>query len=99
MKKTLWIVAAVLALGILAAALTVPNARQDIREEGRGAIREAVIRSAVQCYAVEGVYPPSLEHLERNYGLRVNHEDYVIFYNVFASNQLPDVQVLVRGEG
>lgn len=99
MKKSLCIAAVVLVIALVVAVLTVPTAKKDVREEGRGAIRQAVIHSAVQCYAVEGVYPPSLSYLEEKYGLRVNHDDYIIFYDVFASNQLPNVQVLVRGEG
>lgn len=91
--------AAVLAVLLLVLALAIPTMTQDVQDGGKSAIRDAVLRSAVQCYAVEGVYPPSLEYLEAHYGLRVNHEDYVIFYDVFASNQLPNVRVLARGEG
>ena len=47
---------------------------------------------------MEGVYPESLSYLEKNYGLTVNRQDYIITYEVFADNQLPSVQVLVRGE-
>ena len=35
----------------------------------------AVQQSALQCYTVEGAYPPNLEYLEENYGLRVNTTD------------------------
>ena len=47
---------------------------------------------------VEGAYPESLSYLKEHYGLTVNEKDYIITYEVFASNQMPDVQVLVRGE-
>ena len=49
------------------------------RELGEGsavAIRAAVQRSALQCYAVEGAYPPDLQYLEDNYGLQVNKKDF-----------------------
>ena len=59
----------------------------------------AVLRSAMECYAVEGVYPESLDYLEQHYGLRVNHRDYIVTYEVFASNQPPSIQVLLKGEG
>lgn len=92
--------AALLLLAVaLGAGWLIPRIRNDIREGSRNAIREAVIRSAVECYAVEGAYPESLEHLEKHYGLTVNHRDYIITYDVFAENQLPTVRVLVRGEG
>lgn len=65
---------------------------------GRAAVREAVLRSAVECYTLEGAYPESLEYLEKHYGLTVNKKEYIVTYEVFADNQLPTVQVLVRGE-
>lgn len=68
------------------------------RNQARAAVREAVLRSAVECYTLEGAYPESLEYLEKHYGLTVNKKEYIVTYEVFADNQLPTVQVLVRGE-
>lgn len=59
-------------------------------------LSDAIIRSAVQCYAIEGFYPPDIEYLENNYGLVVNHNKYVVSYNVFASNIMPDVEVFIK---
>ena len=69
---------------------------KDISEEGAEAIRDAVIRSARQCYVVEGIYPPNLEYLESNYGLHINTKDYYVNYDAFSSNIPPDVIVLIR---
>lgn len=89
-----------LLLVVLAAAgcALAPRVQKDIRESGREAVREAVIHSAVECYTVEGAYPESLSYLEEHYGLVINHRDYIVAYDVFAENQPPVVQVLVRGE-
>ena len=98
-KHKKWICAAVLLLAVAAGiAALLPGMRRSIRETGRAAVKNAVIRSAVECYAVEGAYPDSLSYLEQHYGLTVNHRDYIVSYEVYAGNQLPDVQVLVRGE-
>ena len=70
------------------------NAGRDISEEGAAAIREAVRRSALQCYVVEGVYPPDLAYLEDNYGLQVNTEDYYVTYEAFSSNLPPTIRVM-----
>lgn len=86
-------------LAVLLLAAPLPGIRRGIRENSREAIRDTVLRCAVECYAVEGAYPDSLSYLEEHYGLTVNHQDFVVTYTVFASNQLPEVQVLVRGEG
>ncbi len=50
----------------------------------------------MQCYVVEGVYPPDLQYLENNYGLRVNTEDYYVVYDCFASNLPPTIRVIAR---
>lgn len=97
-KKTGWLVL-VLALLLLAllVALSFGHAGHDVSEEGAAAIREAVRRCALQCYVVEGVYPPDLPYLEENYGLQINTEDYLVVYDCFASNLPPTIRVIGRG--
>lgn len=67
-----------------------------LREQGAAAVRDSVLDAALQCCAVEGAYPSTLDHLEREYGLRVNHDDYVITYEAFAGNVMPSVVVVPR---
>ena len=50
------------------------------------------------CYAVEGRYPESLEYLEENYGIRVDREEYLVLYEVFADNVKPRFRVRRIGE-
>ena len=69
---------------------------EDMKEEGAMAIRTMVQRGALQCYAVEGVYPPSLQYLEDNYGLQINTDDYYVTYEAFASNLPPTVIVQAK---
>ena len=69
---------------------------RDISHEAAGSVKEAVERAALQCYAVEGAYPPDLEYLIENYGLAVNTKDFYIRYDAFASNLPPDVRVEVK---
>ena len=83
-----------LLLGALA--LLFSDGGRDLDESSALAIREAVQRSALQCYAVEGVYPPDLQYLEDNYGLQVNQEDFYVTYDAFASNLPPTVRVTRR---
>ncbi len=72
---------------------------RDIGDESALAIQQTVEREALQCYAVEGVYPPDLEYLENNYGLQINTEDFYVTYDVFASNMPPTVIVTPRHHG
>lgn len=55
--------------------------------------KQAAVRTAVECYATEGIYPPDVKYMEKNYGLTYDHTKYVIFYDVFASNIMPQIEV------
>lgn len=70
-----------------------------LAQQSAASVKTAVLRSAMQCYAVEGVYPENLDYLEKQYGLIVNHNRYIITYEAFSSNLLPEVSVLPKGEG
>ena len=87
-----WIALALLVL-LFAALLIVWRPGRDLGDESAAAIREAIRRSALQCYAVEGIYPPNLQYLEDNYGLQVNTKDFYVTYDAFASNLPPTVRV------
>ena len=69
---------------------------QSMREQGAYSVRNSILEAARQCCAIEGSYPPSLEYLEENYGLVVNHADYIITYDVFAENIAPTVVAVPR---
>ena len=62
-------------------------------ERGAETLRDAIRRASVQCYAIEGRYPPSVEYLEENYGIKIDRERYDVFYSGFASNFMPDITV------
>ena len=70
------------------------NLRDGRDSEGRQQLEDAVRRSAVACYAAEGIYPPDLEYLEEHYGVQVDRQRYTVVYEIFASNLMPDVTVL-----
>ena len=99
-KRKTWIsvLIGLVLVGVLFGVLTVTrrNAGRDVDEESITAIRKAVEQSALQCYVVEGAYPPSLSYLQENYGLRINTEDYYVVYRAYAENQLPDIRVARR---
>ena len=69
------------------------NTDRDMDEESLLSVKSAIQRSALQCYVVEGVYPPDLAYLQDNYGLQVNTDDFYIVYDAFAENLPPDVLV------
>lgn len=56
-------------------------------------IKRAILNASVQCYALEGSYPPDLSYLQEHYGIQLEPDRYFYLYEVFASNVMPDVEV------
>ena len=91
-------VAVAVAVVLLVALLAVGAnfARLTARDQAAVSVRDSILNAAVQCCAVEGSYPSSLAHLERDYGLFVNHADYVVVYAWLGDNVAPSVVVRPR---
>ena len=69
---------------------------RDRQKEGKQQLEEALRRAAVTCYAVEGFYPSDLEYIISQYGLQYDDSQYVVYYEVFASNLMPEITVLEK---
>jgi hypothetical protein len=55
-------------------------------------VRKIINKALVQCYALEGTYPSEIEYLEK-YGVILNRDYYVYYYDFIVSNIMPDVMV------
>ena len=73
-------------------------ARTDRAEEAAAQLETAIRRACVTCYAVEGRYPQNLAYLESKYGILIDRQAYLVRYDAFAENLLPDISVTVREE-
>lgn len=91
------VVVFVLIAAFFLAALSSSARRNDAREQEM--VAAALQRAVVTCYAVEGRYPPNLEYIYQNYGVRVDESRYMVFYDVIAANVMPGVQVMRVGGG
>lgn len=60
--------------------------------------RDAIIKGAVQCYAVEGRYPEDLSYLEKHYGVRYDKKKFIVSYEITGSNRMPQVTVIPLNE-
>ena len=60
-------------------------------------VYDAVKNAALTCYAAEGSYPENLQYLRDHYKLAYNQEKFVVEYDAFASNLMPTINVLERG--
>jgi len=70
------------------------NVSKTSMKESKKNLELAVRRAVVECYAIEGMYPPNIEYLEKNYGLMIDHKNYIVHYEVFASNILPTINII-----
>ena len=85
---------------VLAAAVLLVN-RIDTAQDAAETdiVRDAVKNAALTCYAVEGAYPDSVDYLREHYRLAYDEDRYLITYDAFASNMIPDIWVTEVGVG
>ncbi|MDR0904804.1 MAG: hypothetical protein LBN00_01290 [Oscillospiraceae bacterium] len=65
-------------------------------EEQMQMLRDNINRAVVSCYALEGSYPESLDYIREHYNVRIDDEKFVVHYMIFASNIMPDVDIMER---
>ena len=78
------ILLAVLVVGCVWNGITVTTTRT--RAQEKQSLEEAIQRDIVTCYALEGVYPESLEYLKEHYGLTYNEDRYIVNYEALGCN-------------
>ena len=83
-----------LTLGIVLGSM--PSVLENTRAEKRNMAEETLRRAVVSCYALEGRYPPDIDYLRRNYGVQISETDYIVHYEIFAENIMPEITVLER---
>ena len=82
---------------ITAVIVSMPSFRRSGGRIRAESIEQTIKKYAIQCYASEGSYPPDLEYLIQNYGLIMDKEHYFYFYDAFAANIMPKINVYSKG--
>ena len=85
-------VALIVGFLILISAITTTSDSQETQ-----LVYDAVKNAALTCYAADGSYPENLQYLRDHYKLAYNQEKFVVEYDAFASNLMPTINVLERG--
>ncbi len=63
-------------------------------EEELRVAEQSVRRAMISCYAVEGFYPASYEYLRDNYNVKIDEDKYIVDYEVFATNIMPQITII-----
>jgi hypothetical protein len=85
------------ALISLAAAWGAGGLANTVTDKQAQFVADSVRRSAVQCYAIEGSFPPTqggIEYLRNNYGLAIDEQRYVVYYESLGQNLIPQIRVV-----
>ena len=83
---------------LILAAWGVQGLSQRVGEQQAVWLQQSILRSAVQCYSIEGSFPTTAQgvaYLSERYGLHIDHRHYVVYYESMGANMLPQVRVLI----
>lgn len=97
LKGILLSVAVVLALIVLFG-LMISRAGSSADREQEELLENAIRNAAVTSYAIEGKYPATLEQIVDEYGVIIDESHFLVRYDVFAANIMPDISVIFKGE-
>ncbi len=81
-------------LFVLVTTLVANGTSTKVEEKQTEFLADAVRRSAVQCYALEGRFPDNLSYLEDHYGLIIDHDNFAVYYEPMGGNLLPQIRVI-----
>jgi len=69
------------------------QAQEASRAESVRVLEETITRVVVHSYAVNGRFPESLDYIVSNYDVFIDSSRFLVHYEVFAANILPDIRV------
>lgn len=82
------------AAGILLVAAGNVSSRQEA--ESLKQMQDSIQKAVLNCYAIEGSYPATIDYMEEHYGLQIDHDRYDVFYEIFADNVMPEITVVSK---
>ena len=74
------------------------NAFSVVNDSDLSRVKQNIKDGIVECYAIEGKYPESIEYLKDNYGVYFNDKSYQIHYRYLGLNMMPEFDVFIKGD-
>ena len=76
--------------------VSVSNAESSAEKNRSEAMYTTIMNSASLGYSIEGEYPPDIEYLENNYGVKIDRDKYLVHYEYFGANIRPTVTIIEK---
>lgn len=89
--------AALFAVLVIWLTLSLTRTERALSDNRKNYIYSSVMNGALLCYSIEGEYPPDMQYLEDNYGIRYDTDEYIVHYSYFGANIRPSVTVTEKG--
>lgn len=61
-------------------------------------LAKAMDNAVVSHYAINGCYPESLEAIEKEYGIIIDKDRFIVSYDIIAPNVMPGISIYVKEE-
>lgn len=74
------------------------NTGETADREQTALLENAIRNAAVTSYAIEGHYPATIAEIVEDYGVIIDESRFIVRYDVFASNIMPTISVVFKGE-
>ena len=102
-QRSFLIIKIVLLTAVIGGLLYAMNAGAARLNQGQEAesmkqLENSIRKATMTCYATEGVYPPTIEYLKKNYGIQIDESRFTVFYEVFAKTLMPEITVMENQE-
>lgn len=83
---------------ILFFTLAVNNMEKDVDSNEIKTLISAIDNAVISCYATTGVYPENISQIEDKYGVIIEHDRFIVNYEIITSNTRPNVSIYVKGD-
>lgn len=68
------------------------------QDEQIAVIETAIKKATIQCYSLEGAYPPNVEYLIDYYGVALDRNEFTVLYVTQGANIMPQISVIKNSE-
>lgn len=74
----------------------ITDTQRKSKEQQRDVLQQSLQRAVMHYYATEGIYPQSISEIQRHYGIVIDDKRYIVHYESFSTNVIPEITVYER---